>query len=754
MTGTSGTGDGADVRPAGARTAASRTSPRPAPRTAPRPAARTAPRLDGPRTAPRPDGPRAARPAPGRGVPGRAPAARATTAHPTTGRPAGGVGGRTTGAAAGAPGARVPAPRRAPGPEPLRRLDRGVREAATGAAPGGRRSASGPVAGTSAGRRVAGVGRPAGSTRTAPSAVRASRPTLTVPPPRTGTPERRQSVLLAVALVLLTVFAGRLVQVQGLQGPALAEQAMETRLVTVPIPGDRGDVLDRDGDVLATSVERWNVVVNQLQFTQARQTAQGAVDAAAELAPLLQADPQALAAKLLGEDQFVYLDKGVSPEVYEQVMELGLPGVTGERTTDRLYPEGTTAGNIVGFVGAEGYGQAGLEQVFDEVLSGRPGQETYERGARGQRIPTGRDELVPAVPGQDVRLTIDGDLQYMAQAALDEQVRATGAQWGVVEVVDVRTGEILVLADSATPDPNHPEGAEASRAVASVYEPGSTAKVIAMAAILETGLATPTSQYVVPYTYQVPNGQSFKDSHEHPDLNLTLTGILSESSNTGTVIVGQHLPPQVRHDYLSKFGFGESTGVGLPGESRGLLHDADAWDGRTAYTVLFGQGVGATTLQSTQVFATLANGGVRVQPRVVAGTYGPDGTYHPVETAEPQRVVSEQTADTVVTMLESAVADGTGGNAAVPGYRIAGKTGTAQAWAQDGSIKIVSSFIGIAPADDPRLVVNVALYDPKSSIYGGTVAAPVFSEVTAHALRSLGVPPSGAPAQLFPTTWE
>lgn len=571
---------------------------------------------------------------------------------------------------------------------------------------------------------------------------------------RTGTPQRRQSALLVLALCLLTVFAGRLVYVQGLQGPALAEDALETRLVTVPIPGDRGDILDRDGDVLATSVERWNVVVNQRQFTQARSTAQGAADAAALLAPLLQKDAAALGAKLLGDDQFVYLGKNVSPEVYEQVLDLGLPGITGERTTDRVYPEGSTGGNVVGFVGAEGHGQAGLEQVFDELLSGTPGEETYERGARGQRIPTGQDDLVPAVPGQDVRLTLDGDLQYMAQAAIDEQVAATGAEWGVVEVVDVRTGEILVLADSGTEDPNAPTGADASRAVAAVYEPGSTAKVIAMAAILETGLATPTSQYVVPYTYAVPNGQSFKDSHEHPDLNLTLTGILAESSNTGTVMVGQDLPPQVRHDYLAKFGFGQTTGVGLPGESRGLLHDAEAWDGRTAYAVLFGQGVGATTLQSTQVFATLANGGVRQQPHVVAGTYAPDGTYRPAEIEPPQQVVSEQTARTVVSMLESAVAEGTGGNAAVPGYRIAGKTGTAQAWEPNGAIKIVSSFIGIAPADDPRLVVNVALYDPKTSIYGGTVAAPVFSEVTAHALRSLGVPPSGAPAELFPTTWQ
>jgi cell division protein FtsI (penicillin-binding protein 3) len=568
------------------------------------------------------------------------------------------------------------------------------------------------------------------------------------------TPAGRQSVVLVAVLSLLTVFAGRLFYIQGLEGSAVAQVALDQRLHTVPIPGDRGEIVDRNGVVLATSVERYDIIANQRQFAEARPTTDDAAEAAAELEPLLGIAAAELGPKLLGTDQYVYLAKGVAPELYRRVMDLGLPGISGERTTDRLYPAGTTGGNLVGFVGAEGYGQAGIEQVFDEKLSGTPGSETYEQGRRGQRIPTGADDYVAAVPGRDVQLTIDRDLQFLVQAALDEQVRDTGAAWGVVEVADVRTGEILALADSSTIDPNRPTGADASRAVASVYEPGSTAKVIAMAAILDKGLATPTSPFVVPYTFAVPNGQSFKDSHEHADLKLTLTGILAESSNTGTVMVGQQLPRQVRHDYMAKFGFGSSAGVGLPGESRGLLHDAEDWDGRTEYAVLFGQGVGVTTLQATQVFATLANGGLRVQPTLVKGTVGADGVLEPVEQAAPTRVVSEETADTIVRMLESAVADGTGGHAAVPGYRIAGKTGTSQAFEGNGVVKNVASFIGIAPADDPRIVVNVALYDPKTSIYGGVVAAPVFSDVAGYALQYLGVPPSGTTPDLFPTTWE
>jgi cell division protein FtsI (penicillin-binding protein 3) len=569
-----------------------------------------------------------------------------------------------------------------------------------------------------------------------------------------GSPGRRQILLLAAVAVVLVAFAARLLQVQAFDGQALAADAFDGRLTTDVIPAERGEILDRNGEVLATSVERWNIVVDQPELAQWKKDGESAAEAAAALAPLLGISAPELGPKLIGDRSFVYLAKGVVPEVYEQITELGIRGVFGERTSERLYPNGATAGNLLGFVGTDGYGLAGLEQAYDETLSGEDGSDTYEEGARGQRIPTGSEEYVAAVAGQDVQLTIDRDLQDIVERLNDEQVAATGSQWGTIQVTDVRTGEILALADSGSIDPNDPQGnAAPSRAVSYTYEPGSTAKAISMAAILDTGVATPTTPFIVPDAYTTPNGETFHDSHEHPDLPLTLTGILAESSNAGTVMVGQAVPPQVRRDYLAKFGFGSTTGIGLPGETAGLLaDDAEDWDGRSAYTVLFGQAVGVTTVQNTQVFATLANHGVRLQPHIVAAVEGEDGAMHPVELAEPQQVVSAETADTVVRMLESAVTEGTGGNAAVPGYRIAGKTGTAQAFEGDGVIKVVASFIGIAPADDPRIVVNVVLYDPQSSVYGGTVAAPVFSEVTAYALRYLGVPPSGTPAEPFPTT--
>lgn len=625
---------------------------------------------------------------------------------------------------------------------------------------------AGPAASRTAGRGAGAVREPARTTR--PVARPSSRsvapagPVLPrLPAPRPGEPRRRHRVVLGATLVLLLVVAGRLVHVQALQGPELAERAFDGRIWTVEVPGDRGDVVDADGEILAYSVERWNVVVNQQHVVQGLRTPERTAEAAEELAPLLGVPAAELAARMWGEDEkrpFVYLAKGVLPEVYRDVMERRIAGITGERTTERVYPAGTTAGNVLGFVGAEGTGLAGVEQVYDDVLAGTPGSETFERGAGGQRIPQGERGSVPARPGDDVHLTLVRDLQYVAQAAVDAKVAETGAQWGVAQVLDVRTGEILALADSGTVDPNDPGATDAedrtSRAVWSVYEPGSTAKVVTMAAALETGVATPTSRFTVPYQYTTPNGQTFKDSTPHPDLRLTLAGVLAQSSNTGTVMIGEQVPRQVRHDFLRAFGFGEPTGIGLPGESGGILADADDWDGRSQYAVLFGQAVSSTTLQNSQVFATIANGGVRVQPHLVAGTSDPDGVFTPVELDEPRRVVSEETADAVLRMLESAVVEGTGKNAQVPGYRIAGKTGTAQSFEGRGVIKNVASFIGIAPADDPRIVVNVALYDPKTSIYGGTVAAPVFREITAFALQHLGVPPSGTRAELFPTTWE
>jgi cell division protein FtsI (penicillin-binding protein 3) len=574
--------------------------------------------------------------------------------------------------------------------------------------------------------------------------------------------DRRRTVLVVVVALLLTVFSGRLLWLQGFEGDAIAAEALTSRLTTAEIIAARGQITDSQGEVLATSVDRFDIIVNQKQVAtwSAKvdgETYSGAAGAAQLLAPLLEVNAAELGAKLDGDAGWRKVADNVLPEVWQAVSELRINGITAEQVSERMYPNGNLAGNVLGWVNGEGVGAQGIEAMLDEELSGTPGSTTYERGRGGQQIPGGYEESTQATDGRSVQLTINADLQWKAQQAIEAQVAATGSDSGSIVALDPKTGEILAMAESRTVDPNDPGATTdllgGSSAVSDVFEPGSTAKVITMAAAIETGLVDPLSQFEVPYQYTTSNNQTFKDSHEHSGLRLTTTGILAESSNTGTVMIGQNIPQQVRYDYLSKFGFGQRTGIELPNESPGILKQADQWDGRSKYAVLFGQAVSSTALQATDVFATIANDGVRITPHLVKGWTEPDGTYTPAQAPAATPVVSQTTADTVLTMMESAVDEGTGSSANIPGYRVAGKTGTAQSWAADGSQGITASFIGVAPADDPAIALSVVLHNPRTSEWGGTVAAPVFSEVAGYALTELGVAPSGTAPQLFPTTW-
>lgn len=577
---------------------------------------------------------------------------------------------------------------------------------------------------------------------------------------RAPRPNYRHNAMLLFVIAVLVVFAGRLVYVQGMRGAALAATALDERMTTARLPAARGQITDANGVVLATSVERYTLGANQKQVASWKRTshgsivAHGAADAAQELSKLLGVAPADLTSQLVGDKGYVVLKRNVLPAVWRAVRDLGIAGITGDLAPLRVYPEGNVAGNVIGFVNSDGKGLSGLELALDSSLTGTPGVLSYERGGGGQEIPGGKREETPAVPGKDVQLTILRDLQWKAQDALDAAVKATGADSGSLVAVDVPTGNILALADSGTVDPNDPGKTAAdsrgSRAISDVFEPGSTAKVITMSAAIETKVAGPLDRFKVPYQYTTANNQTFKDAEPHDLLNLTTTGVLAQSSNVGTVMIGQQIPQQVRYDYLAKFGFGTRTGIELPGESPGILHPADKWDGRTKYAVLFGQGVAVNALQATQVFATIANGGLRMAPHLIKGGTDAAGTFVAAKATPGTRVVSPQTAATVLTMMESVVDVGTGTKATIPGYRVAGKTGTAQAMGTGG---ITASFIGVAPADSPRIAVSVIMRNPRTSIYGGTVAAPVFSEVTGYALQMLKVPPSGAAATLFPTSY-
>jgi hypothetical protein len=356
--------------------------------------------------------------------------------------------------------------------------------------------------------------------------------------------------------------------VQVVSGPAVAAEARDDRLSSATLIASRGQITDSQGQVLATSVQRYDIVVNQVELarwhaTVDEQELSGAAGAAQLIAPLIEANAAELGAKLDGESKYRKIAKGVLPEVWQSVKALRIDGISAEQVAERVYPNGDVAGNVLGWVNAEGVGAQGVESLLNEELTGTDGSTVYERGAGGQQIPGGYSESTAATDGRSVQLTLNTDIQWKAQQAITAQVAATGSDSGSIVVLDTRTGEILALAESATVNPNDP-GADAtllrsSSAVTDVFEPGSTAKVITMAAAIENGLVEPTSEFEVPYQYTTPNDQTFKDSHEHAGLRLTATGILAESSNTGTVMIGQNIPQQVRYDYLAKFGFGRAA---------------------------------------------------------------------------------------------------------------------------------------------------------------------------------------------------
>jgi cell division protein FtsI (penicillin-binding protein 3) len=444
----------------------------------------------------------------------------------------------------------------------------------------------------------------------------------------------------------------------------------------------------------------------------------------------------------------------VKPDIEDRIAKLQIPGLVSEGTSKRVYPNGAVAGGIVGFLRDGTTGQAGLEQTQDEILKGTPGKRLFEIGADGLRIPVGVDQLTPAVNGKDIKLTLNSDLQYFAQQAIQSQRDKLGAEWGVIIISDIKTGNIITMADTNTPDPNDPGKSAPEdrgvRAVTAAYEPGSVEKMITASALIEEGKSNPLDTFTIPPTYTV-DGQTFSDAFVHGTEQRTLAGILGWSMNTGTVMAGQRLSKDQRHDWLQKFGIGEAPQIGLPAEATGILTPADEWDGRQEYTVLFGQGVSQSTLQTVRAFQTIANGGVMLQPRLIDSYINPDGTEEKVPAQEPRQVVSQDTAKQVRDILESAVTEGQIKEAGIDGYRVGAKTGTSQSPCDDGKsgfCGFTASMVGMAPMDDPRFIVGVVLQRPKGDIYGIS-NGPVFRSVMGQTLRTFNVQPStGEPARL------
>jgi cell division protein FtsI (penicillin-binding protein 3) len=586
---------------------------------------------------------------------------------------------------------------------------------------------------------------------TAPTAPTARRAPPAAPRPlrrrrvRLGRPSRRLHVALAAALTVLVVLAGRLVQLQGLDAPAYAAQAAKQRLRTVAMPAPRGEILDRNGNRLAGTVPARALFADPMLVVDPPATA-------ARITALLGGDPAAMEEKLRRPGRFVYLGRGLEADQVDRVLSLGLPGIGSLSETKRVHPGADLAANVIGFTGQDGNGLGGLEATFDGVLAGKSGRETMEVDPAGRQIPSGEHSGTPPVPGSSLQLTLDRDIQWQAQQALVAQVQATGSRSGSVIVMDPHTGEVLGLAGAPTFDPDQqgaaPEAARGDPAVSEVYEPGSVNKVITAAAALEAGVVTPDTPVTVPPTLAVYD-RVFHDAEEHGVEHLTFTGVLAKSSNIGTVLVAQQLGKTKLYDALRGFGFGQSSGAGLAGESAGILPPPDKWSGTQAATIAFGQGVSVNALQMASVYATVANDGVRVPPRVVRDTIGSDGRLSPTPAPGRTTVVSPKTAQELRTMLEAVTSDeGTAPEARIDGFRVAGKTGTSQRVDPTcGCYRgYTASFVGMAPADNPQLVVAVVLQDPQNGHFGGTLAAPVFHDVMAFALQARQIPPTGTAA--------
>ena len=587
---------------------------------------------------------------------------------------------------------------------------------------------------------------------------------------------KRQRTIMVIVLALMVVFAGRLVYVQGITGPALAQDALNMRLRDPEIIyAPRGEILDSSGTVLATTVETYDIRANLSQIPDYRLrdkddgtvVAYGALAAATQLSKVLGVpagkDPDSyvaeFAASLVGENGYHLVASGVSPELWEEVRDLRINGIYAETKHEREYPSKNVAGSMVGFVDGEGQGAAGLEYRLNDQLQGSDGTRLAEKGAGGQVIPTGQQEIVPAIPGCDVHLTIDSDLQWHAQQVVDETVKKYGAEWGAALVLENSTGRVLSLADSGAGDPNKvgEENPNAWRlnSVQGLYDPGSTGKVLTVLSALEEGVVDPTTPIEDPYQLTTSNGQTFTDHSPHPDQTLTVAGVLAESANTGTINIGKLMSDETRYEYMRKMGWGEKTGIELPNESAGLLRPPEKWDGRTKYATMFGQGLAVTLAQNTSVFAMIGNDGTYLPPRLIDAVEC-EGERVEME-SEGVAVASEKSTKEMIRMLESVVTSdtGTGHNAAVEGYRVAGKTGTAQIPDASGKLNDnAASFVGVVPAEDPEISIGVVIYRPSSGFYGGTIAAPVFSEIAEFVLPQLGILPSTEKHRPYPLKVE
>jgi cell division protein FtsI (penicillin-binding protein 3) len=546
---------------------------------------------------------------------------------------------------------------------------------------------------------------------------------------------RRIRLLLAVFAVAFAAMLGRAVWLQAVQAGTLSRLATEQHDTSVTLPAGRGAILDRNGLQLAIGREATTVFANPRQIADPKAAALAA-------GKDLNLDPEELYPKLADRSRgFVYLARKTDPERARTLKERGITGIFFTSEERRTYPQGRIASQVLGYAGLDNKGLAGLELQLDRPLAGRAGHERYVRDPSGRSIEV--VESRPARDGDDVTVTLDHTIQSYAESVLQRTVTNWGAKAGSAIVLDPRNGDLLAMATVPGFDANRygyvPRDLQRNRAVTDTYEPGSTFKVVTIAAALSTKVVAPSTSFVLPYEIEVAD-RKIHDSHERGTERMTVAEILSRSSNVGTVTVAEMLGQSRLARWVDRFGFGRKTGVDFPGETRGIVLPVEKWSGSTIGNVPIGQGIAVTPVQMAAAYGAIANGGVWVQPHLVkrVGTHG-------VAAPTRRRIVSRPVASQVMAMMQDVVneAGGTGALARLEGYSVAGKTGTASKPERGGysESRYVASFVGVVPASAPRLVVLVSVDEPKGAIWGGVVAAPAFQEIARYALQYLEIPP-------------
>lgn len=543
---------------------------------------------------------------------------------------------------------------------------------------------------------------------------------------------RRIRLLVLLFGALFAVALGRAVWLQAVKGPSFEAMAAQQHRETITIPAGRGTIYDRTGEPLAIGEQATTVYADPRAVTDAK-------TAALKAGRALGLDPDVLY-KVLEDDTrgFVYVARKADPFRAAALQRQKVDGLGFYAEELRSYPQGAVAAQVLGFAGLDNEGLEGLERHLDGTLAGKPGSETVIRDPFGRAIDVITQK--PERPGANVVLTIDNQLQAQAERVLADHVGRWGAKAGTAIVMDTRTGAILAMANAPSFDANRfaaaPADRRRNRAVTDVYEPGSTFKIVTVAAALEDKVVRPSTSFWLQPTIKVAD-RTIRESHTRGSESFTVKRILTESSNVGTVTIAQKLGAGNLARWIERFGFGQKTGVDFPGESSGMVLPVDEWSGSTIGTVPIGQGIAVTPVQMAAAYAAIGNRGVMVKPHLVWKVGG-----HKERVGNGKRVVSKATADQVMAMLRNVVVEGTGTEAAIPGYTVAGKTGTA-AKPEHGVYvrKYVASFVGLVPAEKPRFVVLVAIDEPKGQIWGGVVAAPAFADIAKFALQYLEVPP-------------